>query len=95
MSTINPLNPLLSFDYLTARCQIYAGSVGAGLLKHEHTFSHISVCVQGSIKITKEKGSKVLVANNAPTLLVANEWHEIEVLEPDTIFINMFEVVNG
>ena len=95
MLTINALTPRLSFEYQGVRTQIYLGDVGTGLPRHQHTFVNLTVCVQGSVKITKEKSSKIVKANDAAVVLTALEWHELEVLEPNTIFINMFEVIDG
>ena len=66
--------------------------MGDGLPKHEHSFAHTTVCIQGSIIIRKENKEKIVTMYDNPLLLAANEWHEIEALEPDTIFINQFPV---
>jgi quercetin dioxygenase-like cupin family protein len=95
MCDVAALTPVLSFNYLSSRTQVYKGDPGQGLPIHQHEFAHLTVCIQGSIKVLKQKGSKILTVNDNPLLLTANEWHEIEIVEPNTIFSNIFEAING
>jgi hypothetical protein len=59
-------------------------------------FAHTTVCLQGRMVVRKEGKQLVLTPQDAPLLLTENEWHEIEALEQNTIFMNqssMNEVV--
>jgi hypothetical protein len=48
------------------------------------------MCHSGSIKVSNEKRSLVMDKETQPINLVANEWHEIEALEDNTVFVNIF-----
>ena len=69
---------------------VYHASKGDGLPRHEHVFSHLTLCHAGSIKVSNERRSLVMTKNTQPVNLVANEWHEIEALEDGTVFVNVF-----
>jgi quercetin dioxygenase-like cupin family protein len=47
--------------------------------------------MNGRIKVTKEGKEIELTKVSQPVSLVPNEWHEIEALEDNTVFINVFE----
>lgn len=63
---------------------------GEGLPKHEHSYSHVTMCNAGSIIVRKENIELVMTKETQPINLVANEWHEIEALEDNTVFVNVF-----
>lgn len=63
---------------------------GEGLPKHEHVFSHLTVCHAGSCIVRKEGRELVMTKDTQPVNLLANEWHEIEALEDGTVFVNVF-----
>lgn len=69
---------------------VYHASVGEGLPKHEHVYSHLTICHAGSIIVRKEGRELVMTKDTQPVNLVANEWHEIEALEDGTVFVNIF-----
>lgn len=69
---------------------VYHANIGEGLPKHSHTFSHLTMCHAGSIKVSNERRSLVMTKDTQPVNLVANEWHEIEALEDGTVFVNVF-----
>lgn len=69
---------------------VYHANKGEGLPKHEHTFSHLTMCHSGSCVISNERRSLVMTKDTQPVNLVANEWHEIEALEDGTVFVNVF-----
>jgi len=79
-----------SYKYNNTNNAIYKANVGEGLLRHEHTFAHTTVCVQGKIIVRKENKEIIISEGENPLLLTENEWHEIEALEDNTIFINQF-----
>jgi hypothetical protein len=53
---------------------------GEGLPRHEHLYSHLTMCHAGSVKISNERRSLVMTKDTQPVNLVANEWHEVEAL---------------
>ena len=69
---------------------IFHANKGDGLLRHEHTFSHLTMCHAGSCIVRKEGRELVMTKDTQPVNLVANEWHEIEALEDGTVFVNVF-----
>lgn len=69
---------------------IYHANNGEGLPRHEHVYSHLTMCHAGSIKVSNERRSLVVTKDMQPVNLVANEWHEIEALEDGTVFVNVF-----
>lgn len=73
-----------------AQLNVYHANAGEGLPKHEHVYSHLTMCHSGSIKVSNEKRSIVMTKDTQPVNLVANEWHEIEALEDGTVFVNVF-----
>lgn len=69
---------------------IYHAAKGEGLPKHDHIYSHLTICLAGSIIVRKENKELVMTKETQPVNLVANEWHEIEAIEDGTVFINVF-----
>lgn len=70
--------------------QIYHANKGEGLPKHDHKYSHLTMCHAGSCIVRKEGRELVMTKDTQPVNLVANEWHEIEALEDGTVFVNVF-----
>lgn len=69
---------------------VYHPNKGEGLPKHEHVYSHLTMCHSGSIIVRKEDRELVMTKDTQPVNLVAGEWHEIEALEDGTVFVNVF-----
>jgi quercetin dioxygenase-like cupin family protein len=84
------VNPIHSFVYEKTRVSVYHANKGEGLPKHEHIFSHATLCNSGSIVIRKENKEYVMTKDTQPVNLIANEWHEIEAVEDGTVFVNIF-----
>jgi quercetin dioxygenase-like cupin family protein len=89
------LAPTTRYVYNGVNSAIYMADTGQGLPRHEHTFSHTTVCIQGKMVVRKEGKELELTPVDSPLLLTANEWHEIEALEPNTIFMNQSPVSMG
>jgi quercetin dioxygenase-like cupin family protein len=70
--------------------QVFHAKKGEGLPKHEHLFSHLTFCHSGSCLVKKDNKELRMTKDTQPVNLAANEWHEIEALEDDTIFVNVF-----
>lgn len=85
-----PINPRFSVTQDGTQLNIYHPAKGEGLPRHEHTYSHLTICHAGSIAVRKEGKELVMTKDTQPVNLVANEWHEIEALEDNTVFVNVF-----
>lgn len=84
------VNAKYSFAYDGARINIYHANKGEGLPKHEHIYSHATMCHAGSCLVSLEGRNYIINKNTAPLNLLAGEWHEIEALEDETVFVNIF-----
>lgn len=84
------ITPKHNFTYDGAQLNIYHANKGEGLPKHEHKYSHAVFCMSGSCFVRKEGKEVVVDKNTQPINLVANEWHEIEAIEDNTVFCNVF-----
>ena len=87
--------PKHSFTYASAQVNVYHANKGEGLPSHEHTYTHATVCHNGSCLVSLEGRSYTIDKNSKPLNLPANEWHEIEALEDDTVFVNIFAEGKG
>lgn len=87
MKTVSPVHDV-TYDGATMR--IYHANKGEGLPRHEHIYAHLTMCHAGSCVIRKEGIEKIVDKNTQPINLKENEWHEIEALEDDTVFVNVF-----
>jgi quercetin dioxygenase-like cupin family protein len=69
---------------------VYHANKGQGLSRHEHNFSHLTMCHAGSCIVRKEGRELVMTKDTQPVNLSANEWHEIEAIEDQSVFVNVF-----
>jgi hypothetical protein len=80
-----------SFTYDGVRINIYHANKGEGLPMHGHEYSHATMCASGSCLVSLENGkSKVANKRTMPINLLAGMQHEIEALEDNTVFLNVF-----
>ena len=84
------ISPRHSFTYDGAQLNIYHANKGYGLTKHQHSYSHATVCHNGSCLVSLEGRSYTINKDSQPLNLPAAEWHEIEALEDGTVFVNVF-----
>lgn len=84
------VNPVFSVTQDDTRLNVYHPNKGEGLPRHEHLFSHLTMCHSGSLIVRKEGRELVMTKETQPVNLAANEWHEIEALEDGTVFVNVF-----
>jgi hypothetical protein len=84
------VRPKHQVTYDGASVNVYHANKGEGLEKHEHIYSHLTICHAGSCVIRKEGIEKIIDKNTQPINLKAAEWHEIEALEDGTVFVNVF-----
>jgi len=82
--------PTHQVTYDGATMSVFHANKGEGLPRHEHVYAHLTVCHSGSCVIRKEGIEKVIDKYTQPINLKANEWHEIEALEDETVFVNVF-----
>ena len=82
--------PIHQVTYDGATLNVFHANKGEGLPRHEHVYAHLTVCHSGSCVIRKEGIEKVIDKYTQPINLKANEWHEIEALENETVFVNVF-----
>lgn len=79
-----------SFTFEGIKLNIFKADNGQGIPKHNHEYRHATVCVAGKIKITKENLELEMSSEDEPVVLREVEWHEIEAVEDNTVFINIF-----
>jgi len=84
------VSPKHQVTYDGASVDVYHADKGQGLVRHEHSYAHLTMCHAGSCVIRKEGIEKVIDKNTQPINLKAAEWHEIEALEDGTVFVNVF-----
>jgi quercetin dioxygenase-like cupin family protein len=84
------INHKHSFTYDGATLKVFHANKGEGLPRHQHIFSHATMCNSGSCIIRKQNKELTIDKNSRPINLIANEWHEIEALEDNTVFVNVF-----
>jgi len=77
------------FTYAGARIRVYHANKGEGIAKHAHSYTHATVCNSGACELRLEGRSYIINKDSTPMNLPAGEWHEIEALENDTVFINI------
>ena len=84
------INHKHSITYDGVRLNVFHANKGEGLPKHSHSFTHATLCHSGSIIIRKENKELIMTKDTQPVNLIAGEWHEIEALEDNTVFVNVF-----
>jgi len=87
---MHQLPPERVITYDGATLNVYHANKGEGLPRHQHVYSHLTMCHSGSCRVSNERRSIVMTKDTQPVNLVANEWHEIEALEDGTVFVNVF-----
>jgi quercetin dioxygenase-like cupin family protein len=88
MKQIKP-HHVLTYD--GAVLNVFHANKGEGLLMHWHLYSHAIMCNAGSCLVTLKNGkSAVMTKETQPINLLANIEHEIEALEDNTVFVNVF-----
>jgi quercetin dioxygenase-like cupin family protein len=70
--------------------RVYHANNGQGIAMHSHAYSHATICMAGSCKITQENKSVIVNKDSTPINLLAGKFHEIEALEDGTVFVNVF-----
>ena len=81
--------PTYSFD--VDECTIntfHIQKAGEGHPKHD--YDHVTQVHSGKLLVTTPKTSFVMDKNTKPILFPAKEWHELEAIENETVFCNIF-----
>lgn len=78
----------MTYDGATIR--VYHANKGEGIPMHAHEYSHATICMTGSCKLTQEGKSLITNKDSTPVNLLAGKFHEIEALEDGTVFANVF-----
>jgi len=83
-----------SFAYEGVVVNVYHANKGEGLSRHGHTFNHATICHNGSCSL-KVWGpvtnlEKIFTKETGGANLLTGEEHEIEALEDNTVFVNIF-----
>ena len=86
---VRAIQPIFSLTVGNAELNTYHSNKGEGLPKHEHVFPHLTMCHAGSISVAKQGKKITLKKEDQPVLLAENEWHEIQALEDNTVFVNV------
>jgi quercetin dioxygenase-like cupin family protein len=88
---MNQLSPRHVLIYDGAVLNIFHANKGEGLPMHGHNYSHAIVCNSGSCLVTLENGKSIVMKKDTtPVNLLAGIKHEIEALENETVFVNVF-----
>lgn len=90
---LKPISPRFNITFASVTINTFHANKGEGLIRHNHEYSHLTQCHSGSILVRKENAEKVLTKESAGLNLIAGEWHEIEALEDNTVFVNIFAEV--
>ena len=86
----NPIAPTFTVNQDGTTLNVFHANSGEGLLRHQHIYSHLTMCHAGSVIVRKDGRELVMTKDTQPVNLVADEWHEIEALEDGTVFVNVF-----
>jgi quercetin dioxygenase-like cupin family protein len=87
---VNAVSPRFTVTQDGTTLNVYHANKGEGLPRHQHVYSHLTMCHAGSCVVSNERRSLVMTKDTQPVNLVANEWHEIEAMEDGTVFVNVF-----
>ena len=88
MQTVFPVH---EFTYDGAIVKVFHADKGQGLPQHSHGYSHATMCNSGSCIVRTESGGDHIIDKmSQPLNLSAGKWHEIEALEDNTVFVNVF-----
>lgn len=82
--------PKHDMTYDGAIVRVYHANKGEGIPMHSHAYSHATICMNGSCRLTQENKFVITNKYSTPVNLLAGKWHEIEALEDGTVFVNVF-----
>lgn len=85
------VSPVHSFSIEGTSHNVYHVNAGEGLPEHQHEYAHATVCHAGKLAVRKENFYREMTKESKPIMLKENEWHELEALENNTVFENIFK----
>ena len=88
--TVQAIVPAHNVTYDAATVNVYHANKGQGIPQHAHAYAHLTMCHAGSCAVRKEGKEVIMNKDTQPINLLADGWHEIEALEDNTIFVNIF-----
>lgn len=74
--------------------QTFHVNTGEGINSHTHDYSHVTICHAGKIRITKSHVQVEMDKNTPAVMLKGEEWHQIEAIEDNTVFVNVFAIAD-
>jgi quercetin dioxygenase-like cupin family protein len=92
---MNIVEPKFSVLQGLTQLNVYHANKGEGLPKHEHSYEHLTMVHAGRLIVRKDGRELVMTKETQPVNLLANEWHELEALEDQTVFVNVFSQVKS
>jgi len=87
---MTPTAPRFTVEQDGTTLNVYHADRGQGLPRHDHAYSHLTMCHAGLICVRKEGVEHYMDKSSQPVNLRANEWHEIEAMADGTVFVNVF-----
>lgn len=84
------IQPTHDFTYDGAVLNVFHANKGEGIPKHDHIYSHLTFCSSGKCIVRVQDKEIIMDKTTMPINLSAGKWHEIEALEDETVFINVF-----
>jgi quercetin dioxygenase-like cupin family protein len=87
---VKDVEPVHTFMMNDTKIFVFHADLNEGIVKHAHEYAHITMCNSGSIVVRINEKEVVLDKMSSPVSLPAGQWHEIEALENDTVFVNVF-----
>ena len=63
---------------------------GEGHPKHVHDYEHVTQVHAGRLLVTMAHTTFEMDKHSKPIKFPANEWHELEAIEDNTVFCNVF-----
>jgi quercetin dioxygenase-like cupin family protein len=82
--------PKHEITYGGSQVRVYHVNKKEGISMHSHNYSHATICMAGSCKLTQEGKSVITDKDSTPVNLLGGKFHEIEALEDGTVFVNIF-----
>ena len=86
---IRMIEPRHTFNVGETILRVFHANKNDGLPHHTHSYPHATICHSGSIIVRKEGKELAMTKDTQPVDLIENEWHEIEALEDETVFVNI------
>jgi quercetin dioxygenase-like cupin family protein len=87
---VNAITPVFTVTQNNTTLSVYHAAAGEGLPRHEHIYSHLTMCHAGKCVVRNQRRELVMTKDTQPVNLLENEWHEIKALEDGTVFVNVF-----